>query len=155
MMNRARTSTCAALVLTAAALASVCYFQRATIQAEPSADVGAHNSIDRFILQRLTEQKIQPSPLCSDNEFCRRVYLDVCGVIPTLDQSRAFIADKDPAKREKLIDALLASPRHGLAWSVLWADLLRDNTNSKSCATTIGSATRFAPTCRTTNSRAG
>jgi hypothetical protein len=46
----------------------------------------------------------------SDAEFLRRITLDLAGTIPTADQARAFLADADPAKREKLIDRLLASP---------------------------------------------
>ena len=46
----------------------------------------------------------------ADAEFLRRITLDLAGTIPTADQARAFLADADPAKREKLIDRLLASP---------------------------------------------
>ncbi len=50
------------------------------------------------------------APRASDAEFLRRITLDLAGTIPTADQARAFIADADPAKREKLVDRLLASP---------------------------------------------
>lgn len=51
-------------------------------------------------------------PKCSDADFLRRVTLDVAGVIPTADEARAFLGDADPAKREKLIDRLIASPEY-------------------------------------------
>src|SRR5262245_46832443 len=50
------------------------------------------------------------SPLCSDADFVRRIYLDLTGVIPASDQARAFIEDKSPDKRQRLIDELLDSP---------------------------------------------
>src|SRR5207247_1645348 len=52
------------------------------------------------------------APPASDAEFLRRVYLDLAGTIPTADEARAFLADTDPSKREKLIDRLLASPAY-------------------------------------------
>jgi hypothetical protein len=51
-----------------------------------------------------------PAPPAADAEFLRRVTLDLTGTIPTADEVRAFLADRDPAKRTKLIDRLLASP---------------------------------------------
>ena len=126
----------AATIATFATVTALLTF-RTAVRAEPSADSKSHTpsapgEIDRLILARLNEEKIPPSPLCSDEEFCRRVYLDVCGVIPTLDQAKSFSAGKDAHKREKLIDKLLDSPRYADAWTVLWSDLLRDNTNVKS-----------------------
>ncbi len=50
------------------------------------------------------------APLCSDADFVRRIYLDLTGIIPTGDQARAFVEDKNPHKRQRLIDELLASP---------------------------------------------
>jgi hypothetical protein len=52
----------------------------------------------------------EQAPRATDAEFLRRITLDLTGKIPTVDQARAFLADPDPAKREKLIDRLLASP---------------------------------------------
>jgi hypothetical protein len=121
------------LSATVAVALAMIFQQRSPLRAEPSADAAPPKSaVDRFILQRLNEEKITPSALCSDEEFCRRTYLDVCGVIPTLDQVKSFCSGKDPLKREKLIDALLDSPRYAAHWAVMWSDLLRDNTNSKS-----------------------
>jgi hypothetical protein len=52
------------------------------------------------------------APLASDAEFLRRVSLDLTGIIPTALEVRGFLADTDPAKRERLVERLLASPRH-------------------------------------------
>ncbi len=48
----------------------------------------------------------------SDAVFLRRVYLDLVGVVPAYDETTAFLNDSDPHKRAKLIDKLLADPRH-------------------------------------------
>ena len=59
--------------------------------------------------------------------FLRRAYLDVIGRLPTPDETRAFLADTDPTKRAKLIDALLERPEYADFWANKWADLLRPN----------------------------
>ena len=66
--------------------------------------------IDAAILAGLKAEKTDPSPVCSDEEFLRRVYLDLAGQIPTAEQAAAFLDSKEPDKRAKLIDELLASP---------------------------------------------
>ena len=53
-------------------------------------------------IEKLNRLKITPSPLAGDEEFLRRVYLDLIGVQPKPDEVRAFLADKDPKKREKV-----------------------------------------------------
>lgn len=114
-------------------VASVDY-SRFSVRAEPaggSRDFPIKNPIDRFIFQRLEEDKIQPSLLCSDEEFLRRVYLDVCGVIPPRGDAKEFLADRTAEKRAKLIDKLLKSERYADHWAVLWGDLFREHTNSK------------------------
>ena len=66
-----------------------------------------------------------PSGLCSDEEFLRRVYLDVIGQLPTLEETKAFLADSAADKRAKLIDQLLERPEHAKFWALKWGDLLR------------------------------
>ncbi len=73
-----------------------------------------HQQIDELINQRLNEREITPAGKCSDAEFMRRVYLDFTGIIPTADQARAFLDDSAPDKRQRLIDALLASPDYAI-----------------------------------------
>jgi hypothetical protein len=68
---------------------------------------------------------LQPSGTCTDAEFARRAYLDVIGELPSPDEARAFRWDRDPNKREKLIDALLEQPEYVDFWTMKWADLLR------------------------------
>ena len=63
--------------------------------------------------------------LCSDNDFVRRVYLDVIGVLPTIAEQDAFLADQEPDRRQRLIDSLLDRPEHARFWALKWGDLLR------------------------------
>lgn len=67
--------------------------------------------------------------LTTDEEFLRRVYLDLIGTVPTLTEARTFLADRDPLKREKLIDRLLSDPRGADAWVPYWQDVLAENPN--------------------------
>jgi hypothetical protein len=87
------------------------------------------NTIDRLVDEKLRRIKVLPSGLCSDDEFVRRVYLDLDGVPPSPEQTRAFLADTTPTrtKREALIDRLIGSPEFVDHWTNKWADLLQCN----------------------------
>ncbi|HJZ54802.1 MAG TPA: DUF1549 and DUF1553 domain-containing protein [Gemmataceae bacterium] len=85
------------------------------------------NFIDGHVWAKLKQLNLTPSAPAGDATFCRRAFLDVIGRLPTPDETRAFLADRDPAKREKLIDALLARPEYADFWANKWADLLRPN----------------------------
>lgn len=87
-------------------------------------DVPANNYIDPLVYQKLKKLRIQPSELCTDVDFARRVYLDICGLVPTATELTAFEVDTDPAKRSKLIDQLLARPEFVEVWVMKWSELL-------------------------------
>jgi len=81
-------------------------------------------------LDALVEASLAPSgvplaALTNDVEFVRRVYLDVVGKLPTPEQTRAFVVTREPDKRAKLIDHLLASPDYGANWARYWRDVIR------------------------------
>ena len=82
------------------------------------------NFIDDLTLEKLKELNLPPSPRAADAEFLRRASLDTIGVLPTAEQTRAFLADPAPDKRDRLIDALLARPEFVDYWTHRWGDLL-------------------------------
>lgn len=88
------------------------------------------NKIDELVLAKLKQLKVVPSPLSSDDEFVRRIYLDTIGTLPTIAETRSFLSDQSPDKRAKLIDSLLERPEFIDFWTYKWADLLRVNRES-------------------------
>lgn len=88
-------------------------------------DPPANNYVDELVYEKLRQLQYEPSALCSDNEFVRRVYLDVIGLIPTIAEQEAFLADQRPDRRQQLIDNLLDRPEHARLWALKWGDLLR------------------------------
>ena len=88
-------------------------------------DVEPFNFIDEHILGKLRRFNVAPAALSSDEEFLRRVCLDLTGALPPVARVREFLEDEDPDKREKLIDILLDSPEYIDYWTYRFADLLR------------------------------
>ncbi|MCI0461883.1 MAG: DUF1549 domain-containing protein, partial [Gemmataceae bacterium] len=86
-----------------------------------------NNYIDKHVFAKLKMLSIQPSELCTDQEFVRRAYLDVCGILPTAEETRAFLESSDQNKRAKLVDALLDRPEYADFWTLKWSDVLRSN----------------------------
>jgi hypothetical protein len=99
-----------------------------TAPESPSTSTRDYLSIARFIDEQvelgLREKSIPPSPPCDDAEFLRRVYLDLVGRIPNRQQALAFLASKDPDKRRKLVDELLANGGYGEHFAVIWRNLI-------------------------------
>jgi len=87
--------------------------------------VRQNNFIDRQIFAKLRSLRMTPSPLCRDEVFARRAFLDLLGAPPAAAEAKEFAADKSPDKRERLIDRLLARPEFGEFWALKWADGLR------------------------------
>jgi len=90
-------------------------------------DAPTNNYIDKHVLTKLKAMQIEPSELCTDADFLRRVSLDLTGLPPTPEKARAFITDTAADKREKLIDELIGSEEYIACWSNKWADLLQCN----------------------------
>ena len=88
-------------------------------------DVPAHNYIDELVYEKLKRLRIQPSELCTDAEFIRRSTLDICGMLPRSQETQQFVADEDPEKRAKLVDALLARKEFVELWVMKWSELLQ------------------------------
>ncbi len=88
-------------------------------------DYPSDHPIDRLVIQQLARLRIPPAELADDATFLRRAYLDALGQLPSVEETRAFLADRDPHKRERLIDELLARPEFAEHWASKWADVLR------------------------------
>ncbi len=91
----------------------------------PNYQFAYQTPVDRFTHKKWQELGIVPSELCPDEQFIRRVSLDITGTLPTPAQVKSFLADRDPAKRDKLIDRLLETPEYSYFFANKWADVLR------------------------------
>ncbi|MDC0937096.1 DUF1549 domain-containing protein, partial [Pirellulales bacterium] len=90
----------------------------------PASEV-ATRAIDRMIDEGLHHRGVDPLPRTTDEQFARRIYLDVVGRIPTYAEVGAFLDSTDPQKRARLIDQLLDSPGYVSHMYNFWADILR------------------------------
>jgi hypothetical protein len=93
---------------------------------EPAGDL---QLLDDLVYRKLERMKILPSGLCTDDEYLRRVHLDLTGIPPSADEVRQFL--KDPrdtqVKRNELVDRLVGSPDFVEFWTNKWSDLLQVN----------------------------
>src|SRR5690242_15431770 len=94
----------------------------------PAAGHGVTNPIDRILHPYLAAHGIKPSDPVSDRVFARRVYLDAIGLLPAPSELDAFLADKQPDKRGRLVRRLLAdNRRYAEHWLTFWNDALRND----------------------------
>src|SRR5262249_44956833 len=84
------------------------------------------NSIDQEIFGKLTKLGVPSAPLASDEEFLRRIYLDLTGRLPDSEAVRAFLADSSGGKRDAAIDRMLDSPEFIDRWTMWMGDLLQN-----------------------------
>ena len=84
------------------------------------------NFVDEAVFAKLRLLGIPASDICTDETFLRRVYVDVAGTTPTQDDVSAFLADKDPNKRNKLIDRLLDTTAYADHFANKWNMVLRN-----------------------------
>jgi hypothetical protein len=111
-------------------------FQPVREQREPRIKDAAwrKTKIDSFVLSKLEEKKLKPSPPSDSRTLIRRASLDITGLRPTYEEVEAFAADKSRDAYEKLVERLLASPRYGERWGRYWLDVARyaeDNPTSE------------------------
>lgn len=85
----------------------------------------SNNEIDTLIQQKLTKLRLHPAPVCDDQTYLRRVFLDVIGQLPSPDEVRAFLADESDDKRARIVDELLRRPEFPDVWAMTWAEVLR------------------------------
>ncbi len=85
------------------------------------------NFIDELVLEKLRDLNLPPSPSANDGEFIRRAFVDTIGMLPSVPETREFLASKSPKKRDELIELLLNRPEFVDYWSYKWSDLLLVN----------------------------
>src|ERR1022692_2868282 len=93
-------------------------------------DTANMGTIDRYIFQGLAQAGVAPAPPTTDQEFYRRVTLDLTGRIPTAAALTAFLNDTTPTKRAVYIDQLLASPQWVDKWTMFFGDMYLNTTNT-------------------------
>jgi hypothetical protein len=96
-----------------------------TVDASRYRSLPRSNFIDDCIYARLAPLHLWPSERCTDAEFVRRSTLDTVGLLPTPAETRAFLADARPDKRNRWIEALLTRREYADCWTYRWCDLLR------------------------------
>jgi hypothetical protein len=83
------------------------------------------NPIDAFILAKLEEKGLQPSPEADRRTLLRRVTFDLIGLPPTPEETAAFVADSRHDAYERVVERLLNSPHYGERWAQHWLDVVR------------------------------
>lgn len=89
------------------------------------------NLVDSAVFEKLKVLGIPPSPVADDATFLRRVSIDITGTIPTEKEVSAFLADKDPGKRDKLVDRLVETPAYADYFANKWNMVLRNKKRSE------------------------
>ena len=92
--------------------------------------VTENNYIDKHVNNKLRKIRITPSELCDDNTYIRRLYLDIVGLLPSVEETQQFVASADPKKREKVVDQLLERKEFNEIWVMKWAELLQIRTDN-------------------------
>lgn len=96
-----------------------------------SADaIPRRNVIDTLLFDKMEAAGVQSAPLCGDEEFLRRIYLDLTGRIPAADVVTSFLSNNDPQKRDKLADQLITSPEFVDKWTLFYGDLFKNTSSS-------------------------
>jgi hypothetical protein len=112
-------------------------FQPVAVMAAPRLAAGqgkAANKIDNFVLAKLADKNLKPSPRADKRTLVTRAYVDLVGYKPTFAEVQAFAADKSPDAWARLVDRLMASPQYGERWGRHWMDVARyaeDNPTSE------------------------
>jgi hypothetical protein len=85
----------------------------------------SRDPIDRFVRARMETEGIKPVGAADRRTLIRRLYLDLIGLPPTLDEVRTFLEDRSPDAVAKVVDDLLARPQYGERWARHWLDVVR------------------------------
>jgi Protein of unknown function (DUF1549)/Protein of unknown function (DUF1553) len=119
-------------------------FPVATAGAQTVPDDQVIAEIDRLIAEMWTANDVKESAAATDAEWCRRIFLDVLGRIPSVDELLEFTTSKSKTKRKDLVDRLLASDRYteeyARNWTTLWSNLLIGRTGGNANGSRISRA---------------
>jgi hypothetical protein len=85
----------------------------------------AKQPIDDFLLARLEQAGLEPSPPADRRTWIRRVSFDLIGLPPSTEEVEAFVNDQAPNAKEKIVERLLSSPHYGERWGRVWLDVVR------------------------------
>jgi hypothetical protein len=96
----------------------------------PPQNIPRKNLIDNILFDRMARDGVMSAAICTDEEFIRRVTLDVTGRIPSADDVTSFVKDTAANKRDALVDKLLASPEFVDKWTMFFGDLFKNNARS-------------------------
>jgi len=116
---------------------------RTASTAQPANTIPHRNFIDDYIFGSMAAQKVPSARLTTDEEFFRRINVDLIGRIPDPDAVRAFIADTTPSKRDDMIEKLLASPEFTDRWTMWMGDLLQNTYASSNVSRQVGGRDAF------------
>ena len=102
-------------------------FQPVVKPAPPEVDAESwvRNPVDRFVLAKLEQEDVAPSPEADRITLARRVSFDLIGLPPEPDQLQSFLADEEPGAYERYVDELLRSPHYGERQAIEWLDAAR------------------------------
>jgi hypothetical protein len=90
-------------------------------------DFNTDHYIDRLCAEKWKKLGLLPSPPADDTTLIRRTTVDLCGRLPTVDEARAYVADRAPDKRVKMVDRLLASADYPAFFAMRWGTILRNS----------------------------
>ena len=93
-------------------------------------DIPRKNFIDNILFDKMAKDSVMSAPLCTDEEFVRRAYLDLTARIPAPDDVTNFLNDKSVNKRDALVDSLIGSPEYVDKWTMFFGDLYQNTANS-------------------------
>ena len=95
------------------------------VRSPPVPDGDSLSPIDRFLLEALRSNGLEPAPPAEKRTLIRRLTIDLLGMPPTPEDTAVFLADHEPGAYERLVDRLLSSPRYGERMARRWLDLAR------------------------------
>ncbi|HEX4945626.1 MAG TPA: DUF1549 domain-containing protein [Blastocatellia bacterium] len=93
-------------------------------------DIPRKNFIDNILFAKMAKDSVMSAPLCTDEEFLRRAYLDLTGRIPAPDAVTNFVKDTSPNKRDAVVDSLIGTPEYVDKWTMFLGDLYKNTANS-------------------------